>query len=548
MFDKFESTTAFHLAAQSIRNFIANVAISDSSDLIAVILAGTQRTDNSSDFKHIFVLKTLQQASAEFVLLFDDKILKMDHETFKTLYGHSENYSLGEVFWLCSVLFNEGKTKLSTKSVLFFTNKDDPYSADKVKRTQSVVRSGDLKTFGVDIDVIPLTNLKFDFEKFYNEIVTNPVLDEQIYIKPEQLLKRIRMKSHKRRVFATVPFVLGPDVKISVGVYVLVRETRKPFTIKFDRRTNKELKSETNLYAKETDDLVDKKKVVKSVEYAGTSIYFSTEELKAIKDQEIGLTLLGFKPMTCLQPHYHKKPTYFIVPNEETIKGSNCLFNALLTQCHKRDVFAVCRCLFRNTSSISLVALIPQIKIENEQPGFHVVVLPFSEDIREPNLIAAQPVTINERLIDKAKDIIKALKRDFNPDMIKNPALQKFYAHIEALALRLSSADEGKDDLKADTHSIDNILKRNLPEFEQYLPKASKPLPQATNENKIKFFRVKKEENFDVDDLREAAEKNQLGKLTVKVLKEFCGRKGINSNATRKADLISAIKEYYNIQ
>lgn len=65
-------------------------------------------------------------------------------------------------------------------------------------------------------------------------------------------------------------------------------------------------------------------------------------------------------------------------------------FSVLLNRCAERDLIAICRLIERKNSKPRLVALLPQkeeIKAKtNEQispPGFHVVYLPFAEDIRD---------------------------------------------------------------------------------------------------------------------------------------------------------------------
>ncbi|RWS24266.1 hypothetical protein B4U80_05971 [Leptotrombidium deliense] len=249
----------------------------------------------------------------------------------------------------------------------------------------------------------------------------------------------------------------------------MVRETKKPFSIKLDRRTNSQLISETQMVT-DSAEVVDKTDVLKGINYGETTVYVSMEELKQLKSNERGLTLLGFKPLECLKPYYHKSPSYFIIPSETKVKGSSCLFNALLQQCHKRRVFAVCKGFFRSTSGVSLVALIPQL--DNQNPGFHAVILPYSEDIRDLNLQAASPVDLPSELIDATKNIVKSLKRDYIPEMIKNPALQKFYSNIEALALQLSEPEPLKDDLKPDLHLIDKMVAEYEHEIESHLPKS----------------------------------------------------------------------------
>ncbi len=73
-------------------------------------------------------------------------------------------------------------------------------------------------------------------------------------------------------------------------------------------------------------------------------ILFDADELKAIKKfGDPGFELLGFKSLSCLQPHHYVKPGHFIYPDEKYVEGSSCLFNALLKKCLEKKMFILCQ-------------------------------------------------------------------------------------------------------------------------------------------------------------------------------------------------------------
>ena len=72
----------------------------------------------------------------------------------------------------------------------------------------------------------------------------------------------------------------------------------------------------------------------------------------------------------------------------QSVRGSTCLFRALLARCLVHDKMALCRLTARSNMPPRLVALLPQREVRGDDgaveqsPGFHVVFLPFAEDIR----------------------------------------------------------------------------------------------------------------------------------------------------------------------
>ena len=51
----------------------------------------------------------------------------------------------------------------------------------------------------------------------------------------------------------------------------------------------------------------------------------------------------------------------------------------------------------------------------------------------------------NEEQIDKAKELVKKLQFTFRPESFENPALQKHYANVEAMALDRDEPEEITD-------------------------------------------------------------------------------------------------------
>jgi ATP-dependent DNA helicase 2 subunit 1 len=88
---------------------------------------------------------------------------------------------------------------------------------------------------------------------------------------------------------------------------------------------------------------------------------------------------------------------HYLTSQEYT--GSTRTFAALLNSCLKLDRHALALCRFRANSTPEFSVLIPQEETftpdgaQDDPPGFHVVPLPFKDDIRAP------PKQVSESLL-----------------------------------------------------------------------------------------------------------------------------------------------------
>ena len=107
----------------------------------------------------------------------------------------------------------------------------------------------------------------------------------------------------------------------------------------------------------------------------------------------------------------------------------------------------LCRWIARKGSPPRLVALLPQpeqvddIGTQIKAPGFNMIILPFSDDIRhlrfeDDDEEGTKKIATHDQ-IDKAKSLVSKLNLPgkYDPDSYDNPVLQKHYANLQALAL-----------------------------------------------------------------------------------------------------------------
>jgi len=110
--------------------------------------------------------------------------------------------------------------------------------------------------------------------------------------------------------------------------------------------------------------------------------------MKKIKLGEPGMKLMGFKSRDSLKMYHNIRPSYFIYPDEGKVKGSGQLSSALINSLIKKNKYAHVKFVAREGASMRFAALLPQAEEVNEEdgfvtpPGFHVIFLPYAEDIR----------------------------------------------------------------------------------------------------------------------------------------------------------------------
>ena len=207
----------------------------------------------------------------------------------------------------------------------------------------------------------------------------------------------------------------------------------------------------------------------------------------------MGLQLMGFKPLAALQAYHNIKNPSFIYPDEAAVSGSTVAFRALLEEMDRTRTFAVARLVFRKTGIPRFVALVPQMEKLDEAgddggagaqllpPGMNVIPLPYADEIRRVKT-EDDPPTASAELVAAATRVVRALRLpSFEPDDFSNPALQRHYKVLEALALhdelRLNPTEDDRIVPDADGFSAARGV---LQHFGEKLQTAVAALPPPT--------------------------------------------------------------------
>ena len=263
---------------------------------------------------------------------------------------------------------------------------------------------------------------------------------------------------------------------------------------------------------------------------------FEKEEILQIKQMgPPGLALLGFKPLSNLKLYHNIRHSYFAYPDDEIIKGSTLFLKTMILKLNEMRKFALCRMIARQNSPPRLVALVPQEEELDEYgtqikpPGFHIVFLPFADDIRTPPIPEIHHKAAPNQ-IDKAKEIVsKLMISKFSLDDFENPLLQSHYANLQAIALDQDVPDEIVDFI--DHERIERRTNLLCQEFTALF---------AEEENLNESKKQKIDFEFICND------ESKMKKFKVAELKEFLDSLGIPPKK-KKAELIQQIQDHFAI-
>ena len=119
-------------------------------------------------------------------------------------------------------------------------------------------------------------------------------------------------------------------------------------------------------------------------------------------------------------------------------------------------VAAICKFKPRSTAEMSYVALVPQQEEivsegggQERAPGFHVVYLPFLDDLRPLPVTSINAKQVSQGAVQAAKEVISKLKlKQFQA--VESVSLQSHYRMIEAHALKKTTLTSPEDETVPD--------------------------------------------------------------------------------------------------
>ncbi|KAK4421555.1 ATP-dependent DNA helicase 2 subunit KU70 [Sesamum alatum] len=574
--DDQKDVSHFEIAVCSIAQSLKTQIINRSYDEVAICFFNTREKKNLQDLNGVYVFNVperedLDRPTARLIKEFDrieESFDKQIGSKYGILPGTRDN-SLYNALWAAQAILRKGSAKTADKRILLFTNEDDPFGNMKgvtkmdMMRT-TLQRAKDAQDLGISIELLPLSRPDDDFNMsiFYAELLGlegndlaefKALVGERFEDMKDQLRKRIFRKRKVRRI----NFIIAGGISIELNTYALVRPTNPGAITWLDSVTNLPLKADRSFFCSDTGALLQEPPKLFQT-YKNENIMFSANELSEIKRVSTGhLRLLGFKPLSCLKDYHNLRPSTFVFPSDEEVIGSTCIFIALHRSMLRLKRFAVA--FYGSSTHPQLVALVAQDEIVSasgqiEPPGMHMIYLPYSDDIRpveelhtDTNPMAPRAT---EDQIKSASSLVKRVDlKNFSVCQFANPALQRHYAVLQALALDEDEMPDTKDETLPDEEGLarpgivkaleefklsvygENFEQENDSMDNEKTSEASKKR-KAIAENATKEYA-----NYDWLDL---ADNGKLKELTVVELKYYLSRHNLPVTGKKEA-LISRI-------
>uniref|UniRef100_A0A0E0AGK8 DNA helicase n=1 Tax=Oryza glumipatula TaxID=40148 RepID=A0A0E0AGK8_9ORYZ len=486
--------THFHTIVNCITHALKTQIIGRSYDEVAICFFNTKEKKNLQELAGVYVYNVterepLDRPDARLIKEFsciEDSFMSNIGSRYGITSGSREN-TLYNALWVAQALLRKGSVKTVSKRIVIFTNEDDPFGGltgavktDMIRTT--IQRARDAQDLGLSIELLPLSRPDEEFNML--EDMTN------------QLKKRMM----KKRKVKTLAFAITNDVCIEVNTYALIRPTTPGAITWLDSISNLPLKAERSFICNDTGALLQDPQKRFQV-YNDKIVKFSTRELSDVKRvSSHHLRLLGFKPLDYLKDYHNLRPSTFIYPSDESllksrvhvrftsfclmqqIFGSTRVFVALhssmrrlgreyISLSHRlkwfvslapfSELFALA--FYGNPTRPQLVALIAQEEVTSaggqiEPPGMHMIYLPYSDDVRYPeevHLTSDDAPRATDEQIKKASNLLRRIDlKNFSVCQFSNPALQRHYGILEALALGEDEMPDVKDETLPDEEGL----------------------------------------------------------------------------------------------
>ncbi|EWC46835.1 hypothetical protein DRE_03847 [Drechslerella stenobrocha 248] len=558
---------------------LKNRIISTPADMMGILLFGTEQTKyedgNTASYPNCYLLLDLDIPDAggikELKYLLDNP-----DELGEVLKPSQKPAAMASVFFAANHLFTTKAANFNSRRLFIITDDDNP-ETDKKARTSAQTRAKDLYDLGVRIEPFFISTPTHEFDKslFYADVMydTGEDLDNLDPTDPgssntdaesryEQMLSAITAKQAPRRALFSSKMEIGKGLTIGIKGYLLYKRVEPSRSHYIHERGEKlqVVKGTTTQMVEETAQEVAPAQIRKAYKFGGETVSFSDEEIKKIRNfGEPVVRILGFKPQSELQFWHNMRPSIFIYPSEDDYTGSTRTFAALWNKLFKSKLMGVAWFIARRHAAPVLTAVWPSA----DPQGLVLIPLPFADDIRQnpdvPHIVAPN------HLIDRMQDVIRQLHmpRGYIPEKYPNPALQKHYKVLEAIALEEELPEVFEDKTVPKYKNIQKHAGRLIEEWGEGLDQSMSELHLTRPQIEVHGTKrgrepaggaakkVKKEIDADGEptdvyngEVKAAYDKNALNKLTVTVLKGWLGSKGMSSSG-KKADLVDRIEEYF---
>ena len=327
---------------------------------------------------------------------------------------------MADVFYYANQEFMTRSPRHYSRRLFLITDNDNPHQ-DPVLRKAAKTRALDLTQLGVRITPYLLSTPSKPGQKnpllFVDEIMLAPprlgsklvstsdiiedigeASDIKIQTIEDLSVFRTNVKSRQmlRRSTFSNTIELSPEIKIGVKGYNLFikKHVTKSEWVYTQSERPLLAKISSKYLSEQSGKELEPTEIRRTYHSVKCIFHFFLNRLKEIRhiDDPI-IRIIGFKPMSMLKDWQNMNHSVFIYPSDLKLKGSIRAFTSLYQTLLKKDKFAVVWSVLRANTSPVVQAMIPvpefiddenNLKVPNptSPPGFHLMTLPFADDIR----------------------------------------------------------------------------------------------------------------------------------------------------------------------
>ena len=462
--------------------------IKNPKDSVGIVLYGTEnRKPMDSGAEHVFVLQKLAQVSCKSIRRMRD-MLQNGVPGLEDLVGVDPIdvegvCPLKEALWTSSRQFiNKRKqNRYEMRRIWLFTNDDDPCRTVPGEQDRITQILHDHASAGVEVSLFHI-GASFVLERFYKKalgLATDDDVARRVdHTGDEGFGSRksaIRRKAHVKRAMGSMPFYLSGEAYsryMGVQVFKTVAEAKRPAGVylcggQLTVSRSYSYHAQTGATVQATD-----VKLYSEVLSSGERAYMEPADTVHIKTGgciSSHFRLLYCAPFHTLDIFDNIMCPYFIFPDDEQVKGSSLLFAQLMASLEEKGLIMVASMVLSKSRAPRLVAIVPQRDYVSEdgtitQPnGMVAIPLPFAGEMRGSPcpLVGSTVSRPASEVVALAKELVEVLTPAVPVDYttINNPALQNFYAVLQAQAI---------DDAQLEWTPEQDNLRPRIPDGKQF--------------------------------------------------------------------------------
>lgn len=360
---------------------------------------GTEELDKLHIPLNSAVFLPFQKLTKDLIQKFKQFKSSPDFLDMKQRYGSKLQSNISDMFMLCYRMFQCGY-HLSARTIFHFTDIDNPHASGSEELQMALKKVNDMKDMKISYELIPMSQ-NFNFNYFYKEILCIFHDEDMDTYNPQvfdisDYQKRFFAKDFRKRCIVYFDFKFSDELEMGVGLYPYNKKKVGFNRVQLLGESNKVIHGKRTIITSGTsgsmsdDEIVttalNRSEMRKGYQILDCKAIFTVKEINRMQDIiPSSIRLLGFKPIKYASIHKFLKPSYFMYPDERTIKGSARIFRSLWEQCLKKSRCAICVIQIRKNSSTRYIALVPhEAEIDDSidrkklNDGFCVYFLPYS--------------------------------------------------------------------------------------------------------------------------------------------------------------------------